>query len=74
MSVPGYYESVKRAIKVKMKAQDRNGEFYELEAEGLLGEAIQHEVDHLQGKVFIDLLSALKRARITKKLKKQQGL
>lgn len=77
LSVPGYYETVERAGKVKMKALDRHGKAYELEAEGLLAEAIQHEVDHLNGKVFIDLLSTLKRNRITKrfeKLAKQKSL
>jgi len=74
LSVPGYYETVYRAAKVKMRAQDKHGEFFEMETDGILGEAIQHEIDHLNGKVFIDLLSKLKRMRIESKMKKQQRL
>lgn len=70
LSVPGSYDVVVRAQRVKMRAQDRHGEFYELEADGLLGEAIQHEIDHLNGTLYIDLLSPLKRARARKKLEK----
>jgi len=61
LSVPGVYEKVKRANQVTMRALDRHGKSYELSAEGLLAEAIQHEIDHLNGKLFIDLLSPLKR-------------
>ena len=74
LSVPGYYESVERAPWVKMRALDRKGKEYELEADGLLAEAIQHEIDHLNGIVFIDKLSRLKRSRITKKFEKAQRL
>lgn len=61
LSVPGVYAKVKRAVRVTLRAQDRFGEFYELEAEDLLAECIQHEIDHLDGKVFIDYLSPIKR-------------
>jgi len=72
LSVPGVYEAVKRAEKVKVRALDRNGEIFELEADGLLAVCIQHEIDHLEGKLFVDYLSNLKRQRIKKKLEKQQ--
>lgn len=70
LSVPSAYDSVVRASHVKMKALDRHGKEYILEAEGLLCEAIQHEIDHLNGKLFIDLLSPVKRERARKKLDK----
>jgi len=71
LSVPGIYEKVQRADRVKVKAQDRHGEPFELEADGLLAVCIQHEIDHLDGKLFVDYLSTLKRQRIKKKLEKQ---
>jgi peptide deformylase len=71
LSVPGIYEKVQRADKVKVRALDRNGETFELEADGLLAVCIQHEIDHLDGKLFVDYLSSLKRQRIKKKLEKQ---
>ncbi len=71
LSVPGIYEKVQRADRVKVRAQDRNGESFELEADGLLAVCIQHEIDHLDGKLFVDYLSSLKRQRIKKKLEKQ---
>jgi len=71
LSVPGIYEKVQRAERVKVRAQDRNGEPFELEADGLLAVCIQHEIDHLDGKLFVDYLSTLKRQRIKKKLEKQ---
>jgi peptide deformylase len=71
LSVPGIFEKVQRADRVKVKALDRNGEPFELEAEGLLAVCIQHEIDHLDGKLFVDYLSSLKRQRIKKKLAKQ---
>lgn len=71
LSVPGFYENVDRPQKVKIKAQDKHGEPYELIAEGLLAVCIQHECDHLNGKLFVDYLSTLKRDRIKKKLEKQ---
>ncbi|MBB3240981.1 peptide deformylase [Pseudomonas sp. Tn43] len=70
LSVPGFYENVDRPQKVRIKAQDRDGQPYELVAEGLLAVCIQHECDHLNGKLFVDYLSTLKRDRIKKKLEK----
>lgn len=70
LSVPGVYDTVRRAETVTMRAQDRNGEYYELTASGLLGECIQHEIDHLNGRLYIDLLSPLKRNMARKKLEK----
>jgi peptide deformylase len=70
LSVPGYYETVCRPRGVRISAQDRNGEPFELEATGLLATCIQHEVDHLNGKLFVDYLSTLKRNRIRHKLEK----
>lgn len=71
LSVPGFYENVERPQKVRINALDRNGEAFELIAEGLLAVCIQHECDHLNGKLFVDYLSTLKRDRIKKKLEKQ---
>jgi peptide deformylase len=71
LSVPGFYENVDRPQKVRIKALDRDGKPYELIAEGLLAVCIQHECDHLNGKLFVDYLSTLKRDRIKKKLEKQ---
>jgi peptide deformylase len=70
LSVPGFYEDVERIEHVLIKALDKNGEAFELEAEGLLAVCIQHEMDHLNGKLFVDYLSSLKRNRIKKKLEK----
>ena len=70
LSVPGFYENVDRPQKVRIKALDRDGKPYELIAEGLLAVCIQHECDHLNGKLFVDYLSSLKRDRIKKKLEK----
>ncbi|MFC3908950.1 peptide deformylase [Legionella dresdenensis] len=70
LSVPSAYDTVTRAEKVTIRAQDRHGEFFEMSADGLLGECFQHEIDHLNGKLFIDLLSPLKRAMARKKLEK----
>lgn len=72
LSVPGYYESVERVDRIKVTALDRNGETFTQEASGLLAVCIQHECDHLDGKLFVDYLSALKRTRIKKKLVKLQ--
>ena len=72
LSVPGYYDLVTRPRKVRVKALDRNGEPFEIEAEGLLAVCVQHEVDHLDGKLFVDYLSILKRQRIKAKLLKDQ--
>lgn len=71
LSFPGIYASVERAGTVKVKALDRNGEPFEMEADGLLAICIQHEIDHLNGKLFVDYLSPLKRDRIRKKLEKE---
>ena len=72
LSVPGVYEPVARAQKIRVRALDREGKPFELEADGLLAVCIQHEIDHLDGKVFVDYLSRLKQQRIRKKLEKQQ--
>lgn len=74
LSVPNNYAKVDRAEKVKVRALNENGEAFELEAEGLLAICIQHELDHLQGKLFVDYLSPLKRDRIKKKLEKEARL
>lgn len=70
LSVPGFFEPVERAEKIVVQALDAEGKAFEMEAEGLLGICIQHEMDHLQGKLFVDYLSSLKRVRIKKKLEK----
>lgn len=72
LSVPGYYEEVERAEHIKVKFLDRNGEETVMEAEGLLAVCIQHEMDHLDGKLFVDYLSEAKRQRIRKKLTKDR--
>jgi peptide deformylase len=72
LSVPGFYEDVERIEHCLIKALDRNGEAFEIEARGLLAVCIQHEMDHLNGKLFVDYLSSLKRTRIRKKLEKLQ--
>ena len=71
LSVPGIYELVPRAERVKVRAYDQNGNAFTLEAQGLLAVCIQHEMDHLQGKVFVEHLSQLKQQRIRAKLAKQ---
>jgi peptide deformylase len=71
LSVPGIYERVTRADKIRVRALNRRGETIEFDAEGLLAVCIQHELDHLDGKLFIDYLSNLKRQRIRKKLQKE---
>jgi peptide deformylase len=72
LSVPGIYADVKRAEKVVVKALDRDGQAFEITAEGLLAVCLQHEMDHLAGKVFVDYLSPLKRELVRKKLAKQR--
>jgi peptide deformylase len=74
LSVPGYYDKVTRAAKVRVRALDQNGAPYEFDAEGLLAVCIQHEIDHLAGKVFVDHLSPLKRARLSARARKKQRL
>ena len=71
LSVPGIYELVQRAERVKVRAHDQNGNVFTLEAQGLLAVCIQHEMDHLEGKVFVEYLSQLKQQRIRAKLAKQ---
>jgi peptide deformylase len=71
LSVPGFYEEVTRAEEIRVRALNQHGESFEMHAEGLLAVCIQHEIDHLDGKLFVDYLSGLKRMRIRKKLEKQ---
>lgn len=73
LSVPGIFEKVQRADSITVKALNRDGETMEMQADGLLAVCIQHEIDHLDGKLFIDYLSELKRQRIRKKLLKHKG-
>ena len=72
LSVPGFYETVSRPRKIKVSAHDREGSRFEIEANGILSVCIQHEIDHLDGKLFADTLSSLKRNRIKDKLQKEQ--
>src|SRR5210317_1285203 len=72
LSVPGYYEKVRRAEHIRVRAQDEYGKTSEFEAEGIEAVCIQHEMDHLEGKLFVDYLSNLKRNRIRNKLLKAQ--
>jgi peptide deformylase len=72
LSVPGVFELVERADHVRIQALNRDGQRFEIEASDLLAVCIQHEIDHLDGKLFVDYLSPLKRARIRKKLEKEQ--
>ncbi|MCC5865232.1 MAG: peptide deformylase [Wenzhouxiangella sp.] len=74
LSVPGIYAEVNRAERVTVRALGLDGEAFELEADGLLAVCIQHEIDHLDGKVFVDYLSPLKRRMVEKRLRKQQRL
>lgn len=75
LSVPGIYDGVERPARVKVRAFDAKGQAFELEADGLLAVCIQHEMDHLKGKVFVEYLSPLKRNRIkTKLLKEERGM
>jgi peptide deformylase len=72
LSVPGFYETVVRPARVRVQALDRDGKAFTLEPEGLLAVCVQHEADHLKGKLYVDYISPLKRNRIRKKLEKQQ--
>jgi peptide deformylase len=72
LSVPGFYEPVVRAESIRVNAIDRHGKPFEFEAQGMLAVCVQHECDHLEGRLFVDYLSNLKRQRIRKKLQKQQ--
>ncbi|MFI4889866.1 MAG: peptide deformylase [Steroidobacterales bacterium] len=72
LSLPGIYDKVLRATKIRVRALGRNGKSFELEAEGLAAVCIQHEMDHLEGKVFVDYLSELKRQLIRRRLEKER--
>jgi peptide deformylase len=74
LSVPGIFADVTRYNRVTVRALDRDGQAFEIEADGLLAVCIQHEIDHLDGKVFVDYLSPLKRELVRKKLAKQRKL
>jgi peptide deformylase len=74
LSVPGYYDKVTRAARVRVRAQDERGDVFEQDADGMLAVCLQHEMDHLVGKVFVDHLSPLKRARLAARLRKKQRL
>jgi peptide deformylase len=74
LSVPGYYDKVTRAANIRVRAQDERGESFELAADGLLAVCVQHEMDHLVGKVFVEHLSPLKRARLATRMKKKRRL
>jgi peptide deformylase len=74
LSVPGYYDKVTRAARIRVRARNEHGETFDLDTEGLLAVCIQHEMDHLRGKVFVEYLSPLKRARLAAKLRKKQRL
>jgi peptide deformylase len=70
LSIPDYAENVKRAARVRVRAQDRSGKPFEIEAEGLLAKALQHEIDHLNGLLFVDKLSPLKKGLFKRRFKK----
>lgn len=70
LSVPGFYEEVERAKTIRVRALNEDGESFELEADDLLAVCIQHEIDHLDGKLFVDYISGMKRSRIRRKLEK----
>jgi peptide deformylase len=72
LSVPGVYDKVTRADRIRVRALDRDGKRIEFDADGLLAVCIQHEIDHLDGKLFVDYLSELKRTRIRRKLEKER--
>ncbi len=72
LSVPQVFEQVERAERVRVRAQDRHGAYFERDLEGLLAVCVQHEMDHLNGRLFVDYLSTLKRERIRRKLVKEQ--
>ncbi|NIO42788.1 MAG: peptide deformylase [Burkholderiales bacterium] len=74
LSVPGIFEKVTRAEDIRVKALDRDGNGFEFDANGLLSICVQHEMDHLQGKIFVEYLSPLKQDRILKKLRKAERL
>ena len=72
LSLPGIYDKLPRATKIRVKALNRDGQSFEMDAEGLLAVCIQHEMDHLEGKLFVDYLSELKRRMIRRRLEKER--
>ena len=74
LSVPGYYDDVERAARIRVRALDRDGKPFEEDLDGLLAICVQHEIDHLDGKLFVDYLSEMKRQRVRKKLEKERRL
>jgi len=72
LSVPGIFDDIQRAAKVRVRAQDKTGAVFEQELDGVVGVCLQHEMDHLEGKLFVDYLSDMKRDRIRKKLEKER--
>jgi peptide deformylase len=74
LSVPGYFDDVARAERVRVRALDADGRSFEEELEGLLAICVQHEIDHLDGKLFVDYLSEMKRQRVRKKIEKERRL
>jgi peptide deformylase len=74
LSVPGYFDEVERAATIRVRALDRDGKAFEEDLEGLLAICVQHEIDHLDGKLFVDYLSEMKRQRVRKKLEKERKL
>ncbi len=74
LSVPGYYDDVERAERIRVRAQDREGNTFEADLDGLLAICVQHEIDHLDGKLFVDYLSEMKRQRVRKKIEKERKL
>ena len=72
LSVPGVYDEVKRAAQIRVRALDETGQSREFDADGLLAVCVQHEIDHLDGKVFVEYLSMLKQNRIKTRLRKQE--
>ncbi len=72
LSVPGFFEMVSRAERVRVRALDQDGRPFEIDTDGLLAVCIQHEIDHLDGKLFVDYISSLKRQRIRRRLEKEQ--
>ena len=74
LSVPGFYDKVTRAARIRVRAEDARGETFEHEADGMLAVCIQHEMEHLEGKIFVDHLSPLKQARLVARLRKKQRL
>ena len=74
LSVPGYYDEVERAERIRVRALDRDGNSFEADLDGLLAICVQHEIDHLDGKLFVDYLSELKRQRVRRKIEKDRRL